>query len=371
MSTKPMSDFKPLSLFSLIIVILIDAFGFGQNWEQITNFPGAPLDDGVGFQLNNKFYFGTGLNAWFEEEERFFCFDPQGEIWTAGPSLPEGEGRVYASAFASDSMAYVFGGFRNGNFLKDLWKFDPQENTWTLLNNFPSFARSGCSVFEFEDEAFIVGGKSDSQDALNEVWRFDFVTETWEQKNDCPVTLWKAAYSQQANKGYLALGKKADLSYSSALLEYNPATDTWTQISSFPVAGRTHASLFFLNDKLHLTFGLDSLNQSYNDLWIYNMASGNWINSPGIPALGRRGGIGLVHNEILYYSTGINGNNQRLTETWKYSPSLFLQENNFNQNRSLVKTTDLMGRDVPQTYTGIVLRIYSDGSFVKEYQTAQ
>jgi hypothetical protein len=122
-----------------------------------------------------------------------------------------------------------------------------------------------------------------------------------------------------------------------------------------------------LNDALYVSFGIDSLNNSFNDLWRFDPAQNNWIALPGIPALGRRGGMAIALNDVLYYSTGINEINERLKETWKYMPNLSYDEIINHLEPKLIRITDVMGRDAEVQTNRVLIYHYDDGTSKKVF----
>jgi hypothetical protein len=115
------------------------------------------------------------------------------------------------------------------------------------------------------------------------------------------------------------------------LLEFDPITNQWTQISNFPNLGRVYSSMQTLNGDLLIFAGLDNLSNSYNDLWRYSIATSTWQQLQSLPALGRRGGMCFTSTNSLYYTTGIDHNNTRLKETWKVVNPTSIIENTVDE----------------------------------------
>jgi len=144
-------------LFVLFLLPCISTFA--QDWVQLSDFPGTKRDDGVSFKIGDIAYFGTGLDESFTAQNNFFVFDLTTELWSSIQSLPEPEGRQYATASGFNDNGYVFGGISNGQFLNDLWKYNPLNDTWIELDSLPGEGRSGASNFILNNQWYIIGGE--------------------------------------------------------------------------------------------------------------------------------------------------------------------------------------------------------------------
>jgi N-acetylneuraminic acid mutarotase len=355
-------------LVGIIYSCLVGTSAFGQNWEQISDFPGAERDDATGFRIGDSAYIGTGTTPWWSNQGDFYGFDLTTEQWFPIASLPLGKERQYASSFSHNGKGYVFGGF-NGAFLNDLWCYNPTNDSWTELASLPSSGRSGSSCFVINDSVYIIGGKTSTNFAINEVWCYEPSTDSWSQRSNLPFgNCWRSSACQLNNTGYLVFGRDENNTFMNNMYAYNPATDTWELRSTFPSAGRSHASLLSLNDMLYLCFGIDSLNNSFNDLWRYDVNQDSWYALPGIPAIGRRGGTAIAVGNVFYYTTGINENNERLKETWKYSPELTIPELNNPTTLEINRIVDLSGRETTFKPNTVLFYQYSDGTTEKIFQ---
>ena len=77
-----------------------------------------------------------------------------------------------------------------------------------------------------------------------------------------------------------------------------------------------------------LLTGLDSLGNSYNDMWRINPTTLVWQQLASIPGLSRKGGMCFNSNTTIYYTTGIDQTNTRLKETWKVFNPTGIEERN-------------------------------------------
>ena len=353
------------------LLTLVTSISFGQDWAQVSDFPGVHRDDGTAFTIGDTAYFGTGISPWFTTQKDFYGLDLSTDEWFTIASLPDGKERQYAVSFADEQKGFVFGGYNGNDFLNDLWKYNPVTNSWVEMTSLPGSGRSGSTCFVLNDTAYIIGGKTANEIAIDEVWAYAIGSDSWIQKNNLTFgNRWRASATQTDTKGYLMFGRDEVDHFHNELLEYSPATDTWTQVSNFPIIGRSHASMHAIGDELLIFFGRDSLNNSHNDLWTYNIIHQSWNLLSGLPSVGRRGGMSIVSNQnMIYYATGLNGQNQRLKETWKYHESLGTDNiEQADQKPKLIKVVDLLGRDVKPMPNMLLIYIYEDGSAKKIYK---
>src|SRR5690606_28862333 len=98
---------------------------------------------------------------------------------------------------------------------------------------------------------------------------------------------------------------------------YNPQNDSWKKMSEFPGEERNYSSLNYVDGKLFVFAGMDSLGNYLNDLWSYDIENDLWAELDSLPSQGRRGGIDFIIENSLYYTTGLADNGVRLNESWK------------------------------------------------------
>lgn len=302
-----------------ILILLITQKLFSQNWIQLSNFPGSKRDDGVAVYLNNKCYFGTGLQEGWSLTSDFYELNTKSLTWKAITQMPNGAERQYACAFSDKNAFYVFGGDRNGVALNSLFKYNTTNNSWIQMSSKPGNGLSGASCMAFGDSIIIVGGRNNSsQPTSNEVWLYTISNNTWTKRSNCPFGgRWRGSASVLNNKGYFMFGLDSNDAYRKELLRYNLQTDTWSIINFFPQQnGRSYASMVNASQQLVVFGGKDSLNNYYNDNWYYNDVTNVWIQDNPLPSFARKGGMCCSDGINIYYSCGINKSDTRLNETW-------------------------------------------------------
>lgn len=382
-------------LFSLFFYCQLNA----QVWIQVEDFPSSKRDDGVAVVVNDKAYFGSGLEEW-NATTNFFAFDMTSHVWTSIPDMPTGTGRQYACAFAGENCFYIFGGEGNSGTFNTLLKYDILLATWNNLNSKPGNGLIGAMCMNFGGKIIISGGKYSTGISSNEVWEYSISNDTWTQKSNLPfIGRWRAGATVLNGIGYMALGRDSLGGYRKELYAYSLQNDSWIQLNNFPNIGRSYSSLSNTSTKLILFGGIDSLNKCYKDLWFYDPTQQIWMQGPDMPTVGRKGGMACTYQDVFMYSCGITETSSRLKETWltqiplgventkldsqlkifpiptKEKITLTFNSTLFFENKVWFKLTNLVGQtviplerldntgtiDISTLYSGIYyLSIYSD-----------
>ncbi len=164
-------------------------------------------------------------------------FDPANNSWQLMTLTNAPSPRTQFSAVWTGSKAIYWGGFTN-NFTGDGELFDPVANSWTTVNptNAPS-ARCRHSAVWTGTEMIVWGGSvNTTQGVTNNGARYNPVTDTWTAMAASPLSnrcdhvaiwtgtemlIWGGSTNDNINLGAFGNGAR-----------YNPATDSWTPMSS-------------------------------------------------------------------------------------------------------------------------------------------
>lgn len=294
---------------------------FGQNWMQISSFPGDERDDGVAVVVGSKAYVGSGLRVGWVLGADFYSYDLISHTWSPIASLPTGSERQYACAFEGGQGFYVFGGDGNAGVLNTLFNYNISANSWTQKTSKPGAGIYGASCFKFGDSIVIVGGRQQGNLINNEVWMYRISTDTWQQLHNLPSALggrWRAAYAVLQGKGYILFGIDGNNNWRKELLEYDPRYDTWNNIpSSHTMPSLAYAGMQSIGSQLLLFAGVDSLNHYNAGFYFFELGTYTWSQGPAFNATPRRGGMCWAYNASFFYTCGLDANAQRLKDTWR------------------------------------------------------
>jgi len=145
-------------------------------------------------------------------------------------------------------------------------------------------ARFGLSTSVVDGKIYAIGGMSLLGNAYSTVEMYDPVADTWTKKADMPTARGRGVSTSVVNGKIYAIGgmlSRTEGIYwtrgSSAVEEYDPATDTWTRKANMPMERGYHSSSV-VNGKIYVVGG-----QVHTDKWAmcttveeYDPATDTW-----------------------------------------------------------------------------------------------
>jgi hypothetical protein len=122
------------------------------------------------------------------------------------------------------------------------------------------------------------------------------------------------------NKGYLGLGGGADVYQD--FYEYDPTSNTWTQIADFPGGKRTYAVSFSIGNLGYVGLGEDDNGTFYSDFYAYDPSNNTWTQIADFPGTARGYSVAFNIGLIGYVGTGDStGEGGALSDFWEYNPA--------------------------------------------------
>lgn len=214
----------------ILLFICITPFGIAQisplSWEYAAPFQGGKRDDGSGFNLNGKGYYGCGIDEYYQLK-------------------------------------------------KDWWQYDAIQDQWTALDTLPSTARQYCSVLEINGQVFLVGG-STPNGVSNEVFQFDDNSLKWIKRKVAPFHGVAAAASLSYNNAGFILGGRNDSTKLNSFWKYLPESDDWHQLPNLPFDPRDEISAFSLGTDGYVLLGRNDSNETYSEVYKYDFITELW-----------------------------------------------------------------------------------------------
>lgn len=128
--------------------------------------------------------------------------------------------------------------------------------------------------------------------------------------------------------GYVSCGVDTAEQTLNDLWQYNPSDDSWTQMASIPGSARRNAVAFVAQGKGYVGTGLDlddgELGQKLKDFWEYDPLGNSWTEKAHYPGGGDTGiyqatGFGLMDKG--YVACGKIGSDAYIPELWEYNPT--------------------------------------------------
>jgi N-acetylneuraminic acid mutarotase len=127
----------------------------------------------------------------------------------------------------------------------------------------------------------------------------------WQQLANLPKKLGDNAtvHDPITGKVYSIDGITNDGGFLAALYVYDPVTDAWSQLASPPV-GREAPAAVFIDGKIYVTNGSQTISNPLAELDIYNIKTGEWSTGKPNPNPTRIGSAGAVVNGKMYVVGG-------------------------------------------------------------------
>lgn len=123
------------------------------------------------------------------------------------------------------------------------------------------------------------------------------------------------------NKGYIGGGhvnSGTAVTYQD-FWEYDPATNSWTQIADFGGGLRYHSSAFVIDGVAYVGCGENATHDYTNDFWKYIPEVNTWFPVADMPGTPRRGGVSFAINGKGYFGTGQSDEGYH-TNFFEYDP---------------------------------------------------
>jgi N-acetylneuraminic acid mutarotase len=125
------------------------------------------------------------------------------------------------------------------------------------------------------------------------------------------------------NKGYIGGGRinSGVEVFHEDYWQYDPGSDTWTQIADYGGGKRFHAVAFSIGDFAYVGCGEDEIDLYHNDFYRYVPQLNIWQPIASLPGATRRGAASFVINNQGYVGTG-QSNGGYEVDFYRYDPDL-------------------------------------------------
>jgi hypothetical protein len=170
-----------------------------------------------------------------------WVLDPQSDAWSeTTPTLGPGSGNFHAIAYDEDSDRTILfgGGDQDDRAMDETWAYDVEGSKWALLSpaaNPPGRYYSSAVYDPVRDRVIVFGGTERWGSAtFGDTWAYDYEANTWTeiQGSGPGVRAWHGmAYDVEDNLIVLFGGGVTRGEPMGDTWVFNPATDTWSQVS--------------------------------------------------------------------------------------------------------------------------------------------
>ncbi len=181
---------------------------------------------------------------------------------------------------------YIMG----GRFVRPVQIYDPNEGRWAQGSHPPDF----FSLHHFQaaalgDTIYVLAaytGTYPDEDQVENVYKYDTVTDTWVVGPEIPESRRRgsAGVAVRNGKFYIVCGSTGGHGAQSIRRtwfdEYDPSTNTWTQLPDAPRA-RDHFHTAIVGNKLYVAGGRDgNIGDNIAEVDVYDFDSGQWSTLP-------------------------------------------------------------------------------------------
>lgn len=198
----------------------------------------------------------------------------------------------------------------------------------------PEGRASACACV-CDGKAYVFAGRTAGKKYLNDLWQYDPKTDTWTNLGPSPMkarvnaTMASADGKLYMGLGYAALRAYNDSAYLKDWWEYTPATGIWKRLTDFPNANTVAATSYVVNGGIYAIYGFGY--GFTHDICRYDVSANQWTCAPDSPhrAWLNTGGRGALCQGKLYFGLGYRLSN--LTQWYEVD----LPSDTWQQRRSL------------------------------------
>jgi N-acetylneuraminic acid mutarotase len=267
--------------------------------------------EGGGAAANGKFYvFGGFIDGQLHVTTQLDIYDPATNTWTQGAPCPAPT--THASTAVDGNTIWVAGFFYNNGVTASrlVYKYDTVTNTWSAGPQLPAPRGAGALAIVGR-ELHYWGGLTGATTGAADHWRLnlDNVAAGWVTDTPLPSTINHQAGVALNGKLYSIGGmidKQENTGNQSTVRVYDPATRQWTLAKSLPV-GRAHIgpATFIRNGRIVLAGGNINGTDITRDVLEYNPDTNTWSNLTPLPAARKSSNAAFINGKIVV----IGGNN--------------------------------------------------------------
>lgn len=185
---------------------------------------------------------------------------------------------------------------------KGVYRFDANSLSRIFVCQAPSPSRFGVAL---AINGSLYYGLPIDNGERNKFWKYNSSAKSWTLLNPFP------GFSQYEAVGSFTINNKGYVLFMDKIFcSYDPETDTWTKLASFPGSdvfswGR---AIFAIGNLGYAGLGLANTNngQVYDEIWVYDPVTNSWSQSTPIPEGGKYNSYSFVINNKAYIGFGLN-----------------------------------------------------------------
>jgi N-acetylneuraminic acid mutarotase len=273
------------------------------SWVMKAPLPAALDEVGVVYAAGRLHVIGgsvLGYTGPYHEE-----YDPATDKWRPQAPLPRSLDHVGATVL--NGKIYAFGGFVGGAVHKDgqdtAFEYDPALDTWRVLAPMKGGGRGSVSAVALDGKIHVLGGRDANGTTLGRHEVYDPATNTWAELTPFPKPRDHMAAAVIEGKIHIAGGRFGASSDRTNLHDvFDPATNTWNAGPPLPTP-RSGLS-YTLYKGLFLVLGGEMPGQGTNpENEAYDIKTDSWVKLAPMPA-GRHATGAATDGDHVYLAGG-------------------------------------------------------------------
>lgn len=193
------------------------------TWVKKANFIGTARQEATGFAIGNTGYVLGGFDGSYLKD--FYEYSPANDTWTLSNKAFPGNKRREATVFIINNKAYFGTGINNDIPVNDFWEFDPASTVgWVQKrdiantkedsydDDYTTIVRSNASSFVINNKGYITSGENGAN--VSETWQYDPATDVWTRRTGFEGAGRTGAVGfTVAGRGFLLTGRNGSTPY--------------------------------------------------------------------------------------------------------------------------------------------------------------
>ena len=172
--------------------------------------------------------------------------------------------------------------------------------------------------FALDSMGYLVAGESPSG-FTNSFYQYNPTTDTWSEMENFPGPARGYTIGDDWNgKAWMGFGISTE-GFLNDLWVFDPDSMTWTERASCPCEGRAHPAMVAEGDKVFMGLG-SGAGGDLDDWWEYDMLTDEWSQKPDFPGTERHHPFQFGIDGSIYVGFGHNGPNI-YNEWYRYDPT--------------------------------------------------
>ncbi|HCZ48976.1 MAG TPA: hypothetical protein DCZ11_08220, partial [Gammaproteobacteria bacterium] len=286
--------------------IYSETIGAPVVWTQVANAP-AQLRQSYGVAQGDYFFvFGgetpSGMSS------AVYRYNKTTDTWDNPTSIPYGAYRELVAAPLPNGEIYVAGGRTASAETNKAYWYNPTTNTWQQKNNLPSSWHDMRVITLSNGKMMICGGNYWSS-VTKDVYLYDYQADSYTALADMNVARSNFALVELTDGRVMAIAGKIDpggVGNTTQTCEiYNPATDTWTLVTNYPLATQYHSAAADASGHVYVWGGKIN-GTATNAIYAYSVEMDSWSQLVNFPISVGASSYGRFDDGIYINATGEN-----------------------------------------------------------------